>query len=101
MTKPKTPEQLAESKVRANHKRRIQRLWSGDLTLEEICDEIGMTRDEFLAEASAIGLENRPEPDVYVPTPEEVRMAAAEIRRKWSPEVLESRRVGHRYGMIE
>lgn len=103
MTKPKnlTPDQIAEIKQRANHKRRIKRLWGGDLTLEEICEEIGMTKAEFLAEAAALGLENRPEPDVYVPTPEAIRMEAAEIRRGWSPEVLESRRVARRHGMME
>lgn len=103
MTKPKnlTPEQIVEIKAAANFKRRIKRLWAGDLTLIEICEEIGMTEDEFLGHAKLLGLENRPEPDVYVPTLEEIRMAAAEIRAGWPPDVLESRRVVRRYGMLE
>lgn len=103
MTKPKnlTPEQIVEIKAAANFKRRIKRLWAGDLTLTEICEEIGMTEGEFLGHARSLGLENRPEPDVFVPTPEQIRMAAAEIRRGWPPDVLESRRVARRYGMLD
>jgi len=103
MTKPKnlTPEQIAEIKKAANHKRRIKRLWAGDLTLGEICEEIGMTEDEFLWHAKLLGLENRPEPYAYVPTPGEIRMAAAKIRSEWPADVLESRRVARRYDMLE
>lgn len=94
MTKPKrlTPEEIAAAKDRANWKRRIRRLWAGDLTMQEICEEIGMPRDEFLAAAAALGLRDRPEPDVYIPTPEQIRLAAAEIRAGWSRAELEARR---------
>lgn len=95
MTKKKwlTPEETAAAKEAANQKRRIRRLWAGDLTMEEICEEIGMPEAEFLAAAAALGLRDRPEPDVYIPTPEQIRLAAAEIRAGWSQAELEARRV--------
>ena len=95
MTKPKrlTPEEIAEAKEAANWKRRVRRLWAGDLTMQEICEEIGMPEDEFLAAAASLGLRDRPEPDVYIPTPEQIRLAAAEIRAGWSQAELEARRV--------
>lgn len=103
MTAPKnlTPEEIAEAKERANLKRRIRRLWTGDLTMEEIVEEVGMPEDEFLAIAATLGLHDRPEPDVYLPTPEEIRLAAAEIRRGWSRPELEARRCPSWRGMME
>lgn len=98
MTKPRrlTPEEIAEAKEAANAKRRIRRLWSGDLTMQEICEEVGMPEDEFLAAAAALGLYDRPEPDVFIPTPEQIRLAAAQIRAGWSRAELEARRVAWR-----
>jgi hypothetical protein len=94
MTAPKqlTPEQAAEAQAAANLKRRIKRLWKGDLTLEEIREETGMPVEEFLALAAGMGLVDRPEPDVYIPTADQIRMDTAAIRAAWSKSELESRR---------
>jgi hypothetical protein len=103
MTKPKrfTPEEAAAAKESANLKRRVRRLWSGDLTLGEICEELSLGEREFLALASSLGLHDRPEPDVYLPTPEQIRLAAAEIRADWTRAELESRRVPLLRGRLE
>jgi hypothetical protein len=103
MTAPKrlTPEQIAEIKERANLKRRVRRLWAGDLTLDEICDEIGMPRDEFLSLAATLGLVDRQEPDVYIPTVEQIRIGAAAIRSQWTQAELESRRMPRRDGTLD
>ena len=96
-----TPQQIADAKKAANLKRRVRRLWKGDLTLDEICEETGMPRDEFLALAASMGLVNRPEPDVYIPTPEEIRLSAAGIRAGLTQTELESRRVVARRGTLD
>jgi hypothetical protein len=96
-----TPQQIADAKKAANLKRRVKRLWKGDLTLDEICEETGMPSDEFLALAASMGLVNRPEPDVYIPTIEEIRLAAASVRSGWSQTELESRRVVGRRGTLD
>jgi len=92
VTARKSPEELRASRAAANEKRKLRRLWAGELVLEEICDEMGMTEDELLAFAASLGLEDRPESDAYLPTPEEIRLAAAEIRSRWTPAELEARR---------
>jgi hypothetical protein len=103
MTRPKrlTPEQVAAAKESANLKRRVRRLWAGDLTLGEICEELSLGEGEFLALAASLGLHDRPEPDVYLPTPEEIRLAAAEVRAGWTRVELESRRVPWTRGTLE
>jgi intergrase/recombinase len=103
MTAPKrlTPEQIAEIKERANLKRRVRRLWAGDLTLDEICEEIAMERDEFLALAATLGLRDRQEPDVYIPTVEQIRIKAAIIRSRWTQAELEARRMPRQDGRLE
>jgi intergrase/recombinase len=103
MTAPKrlTPEQIVEIKERANLKRRVRRLWAGDLTLDEICEEIGMLRDEFLALAATLGLTDRQEPDVYIPTVEQIRIEAAIIRSQWSQAELEARRMPRLDGRLD
>lgn len=103
MTRPKiiTPQQAAAAKESANLKRRVRRLWAGDLTLREICEELALGEAEFLALAAGLGLRNRPEPDVYLPTPEQIRLAAADIRAGWSRAELESRRMAGLRGTLE
>lgn len=96
-----TPQEIAVNKERANLKRRVRRLWAGDLTLDEICDEIGMQQDEFLALAASLGLRDRPEPDVFLPTPEQIRIEAAKIRAGWTRVELESRRVSWWRGRLD
>jgi hypothetical protein len=87
-----TPAELAASKERANRKRQLHRLWAGDSSLDEICDDLGMAEDEVLEFAQSLGLPPRPEPEFFLPTPEQIRMACAEIRSKWTQLERESRR---------
>ena len=103
MTRKKrlSPQQISENKARANLKRRVRRLWAGDLTLPEICDEIGLPESDFLELAASLGLRDRPEPDVFIPTPEQIREAAATIRAGWSRAELESRRVAWWRGRLD
>jgi hypothetical protein len=86
-----TPAELTASEERANHKRKLRRLWAGDSSHDEICEEMGMTSDEVLAFAAALGLPDRPEPEFYLPSPEEIRMACARIRAGWSQVEREAR----------
>lgn len=93
-----TPEEKSANKDRANLKRRMRRLWSGDLTMSEICEEMAMPHEAVAAFAASLGLGPREEPDVYVPTPQEIRQAAARIRMSWSPAEREARLGGRRLG---
>lgn len=92
--------ELAEHKERANRKRQIRHLWKGELTDEEIAETMGLTLGELLAFAESLGLPEREESAVYLPTPEQIRLAAAEIRRGWSRVELEARRMPW-HGMLE
>lgn len=76
----------------ANQKRAIRRMWNHDLSTEEICDELGFSMQQLFAAAQMLGLPDRVEPDVYLPTPEEIRLACAKIREGWSQSERESRR---------
>lgn len=93
-------DELAEHKERANRKRQIRHLWKGELTDEEIAETMGLTLGELLAFAESLGLPEREESAVYLPTPEQIRLAAAEIRRGWSRVELEARRMPW-HGMLE
>lgn len=86
------PEELAASKERANRKRQLHRLWAGDSSLDEICDDLGLTEDEVLELAQSLGLPPRQEPEFFLPTTEEIRLACAKIRAGWTPMERESRR---------
>jgi hypothetical protein len=93
MTAKKRPEEIEANRARANEKRRLRHLWKGELTLAEICDEMGMGEAALLEFAGSLGLGERPEFDVYMPTPEQIRLAAAEIRAGWTAAELEARRM--------
>ncbi len=93
MTAKKPSEEIEANRARANEKRRLRHLWKGELTLAEICEEMEMGEAELLAFADYLELDERPEIDVYLPTPEEIRLAAAEIRAGWSAAELEARRM--------
>lgn len=86
-----TPAELAAAKERANLKRRVRRLWAGDSTIAEICEEVEMTEEELRAFAVGLGLGERQEPTFYLPTPQEIRMETASIRAGWSQAERESR----------
>jgi len=100
MTARKTPEEIARNKERANRKRKLRHLWRGELTLDEIADELEMTVDGLLAMAEQMSLGPRPEDNSYIPTQEQIRLAAAEIRRGWTSAELEARRVSP-FGRLE
>lgn len=93
-----TPEEIAANKEVANRKRRLRRLWAGDLTMQEICEEMEMPLEALLAYAATLGLTDRVEPDVYVPTPAEIRQAAARIRFGWTQAEREARLGGRSFG---
>ncbi len=86
------PEELAASKERANKKRQLHRLWAGDSSLDEICDDLGMAEDEVLELALSLGLPARQEPEFFLPSPEEIRLECAKIRAGWTQMERESRR---------
>lgn len=86
-----TPEELKTAKEGANLKRRVRRLWAGDSSLSEICDEVGMDEPTLRAFASTLGLVDREEPECYLPTPEEIRLATAKIRSEWTQAEREAR----------
>lgn len=75
-----------------NQKRALRHLWKGELTLEEIAEEMGFSPEQLDAAVELLGLPERQEPDVYLPTREEILLAAAKIRAGWTPAELESRR---------
>lgn len=101
MTKRRlTPEELIEHKERANRKRQIRHLWKGELTDGEIAEEMGLSLDELLRFAEQLGLPARKESCVFLPTPEQIRIAAAAIRAGWTRAELEARRMPW-HGMLE
>jgi hypothetical protein len=88
----KSAQEIEANKEAANRKRKLRRLWSfSDLTFDEVCDEMGMTEPELLAYAKSLGMKDRVEPPVYMPTPERIRVAAAKIRAGWTEAERESR----------
>lgn len=86
-----TPEELQAAKERANLKRRVRRLWAGDSSLAEICDEVGMNEPALRAFAATLGLVERDEPECHLPTPEEIRLEMARIRFQWTQVEREAR----------
>lgn len=95
-------------KLTANQKRALRRLWSGDLDLLEIaedlsfstylwaeageeCEVMTFTVDTVMQAARSLGLNERPQVEIYLPTPEQIRVAAAEIRSGWTQREREER----------
>ncbi|NBW12102.1 MAG: hypothetical protein EBR82_29135 [Caulobacteraceae bacterium] len=88
----KSAEEIQANKELANQKRKLRRLWSySDLSFGEVCEEIGMDAASLIAYAKSIGLQDRVEPLVFIPTPEQIRVAAAEIRAGWTEAERECR----------
>ena len=85
------PDEIARNKKRANEKRKLHRLWAGDSTFAEICDEMGMTAEAVGVFAASLGLGERAEPEFYLPSPEEIRLETARIRAGWSQAEREAR----------
>jgi hypothetical protein len=86
-----TEEEIARNKKRANEKRKLHRLWAGDSTFAEICEEMGMTADGVREFAASLGLGDRPEPEFYLPSPQEIRLQTARIRAGWTQTEREAR----------
>ena len=98
-------------KLTANQKRALRRLWSGDLDLLEIAEDLTFSTylwvqageecevtsfdvADVVAAAAELGLHERPQVEIFVPSPEQIRVAAAEIRAGWSEREREERRKG-------
>lgn len=95
-----TEEEIARNKRRANEKRKLHRLWAGDSTFAEICEEMQMDAQEVTAFAASLGLGRREEPEFYLPTPEAIRLETAKIRAGWSQAEREARLEGARNGRL-
>lgn len=94
-----TEEELAASKARANIKRGLRRLWSGDSSEEEICDELGIGMEEL--QALKVELSLGPRQGFYVPSPARIRVECARFRASWSPAELDARIERARSGRME
>ena len=64
---------------------------SQDITNEEMASDLGMSLFEFLEACTEVGLKPREEPDIYIPSQEEIAAACAEIRLGWDEETVEAR----------
>jgi hypothetical protein len=80
-----------EGKAAANKKRQFRRLWASDCTLDELCDETAMTAAEVRVFADSLGLGERPEPEQYLPSHDEIRLQCAIFRAGWTQAERESR----------
>lgn len=95
-------------KLTANQKRALRRLWSGDLDLLEIAEDLSFSTylwsqageecevttfdvAAVIEAARSLGLTDRPQVEIYVPSPEQIRVAAAEIRSRWTQREREER----------
>lgn len=94
------PKLTAEGKAAANRKRQFRRLWKSDCTYDELCSEVGMTSAEVRIFANSLGLGERPEPEPYLPTPDEIRLQCAIFRAGWSQVEREARLGGRPLGRI-
>lgn len=118
-----SPDELLRSKVGANIRRSLRRLWAGDMEFDELLDavqptldgvraavaalrkegkettlcphavvaEMRLDPDAVVALAKEMGLGEREEPECYIPTPEEIRLATAKILAGLTPEEREQR----------
>lgn len=128
-----TPDELLRSKVGANIKRSLRRLWVGDMEFEELCEavqptlegvrkavatlrsegvriaadeaalveELRLKPEAVEALAAEMGLGPRVEPECYLPSAEEIRLATAKFRAGWSQSERESRLGGPSLGKME
>lgn len=78
-------------KLTPNQKRALRHLWKGELTLDEIAEEMCFTAEELDVAVALLGLPEREETDVYLPTREEILLAAAQIRAGWTQAEREAR----------
>ena len=78
--------------IDGGRKRALRRLWKGESTNEEICEELGWDTATLAQAVAFLGLPERVEPEVYLPTPEEIRLECAKLRFGWTPSERDSRR---------
>lgn len=97
-------------KLTPNQKRALWRLWMGEYSLEEIPEEMELATASFtdtescsvreftletvVMAARQMGLPERVEPDIYLPTQQEIRMACAVFRAGWTQAEREARMAG-------
>lgn len=77
----------------ANEKRKLRHLWKSDCPLDEIQEDMGFTAEKLEQARVFLGLPPAADREckAYLPTPEEIRLATAEIRSKWSQSEREER----------
>jgi hypothetical protein len=128
-----TPDELLRSKVGANIKRSLRRLWAGDIEFDDLLDavqptaegvkkaidtmrsegvsveadvdavvqEMRLSPDAVTAMAAEMGLGERVEPECYLPSAEEIRLATARLRSGWTQAELDSRLGGAGLGRMD
>lgn len=62
---------------------------------------MGLDSESLRDYAATLGLHDRPEPDCYLPTESEIRIATAEIRMGWSQAEREARLNGRPCDKLE
>ena len=95
------PNLSPEGRAAANRKRQFHRLWKSDCTHDELCEEMGMTAVEVRAFADSLGLGDRPEPEPYLPSREEIRRECAKFRAGWTQVEREARLEGRLPGRMD
>lgn len=60
-----------------------------------------MSADELRQYAATLGLADRPEPDFYLPTPLEIKLATARIRSEWTQQERDARLEGRLSDRLE
>lgn len=64
---------------------------SDEVTNEEMASDLGMGLAEFFEACTEVGLRPRVDPDVYMPTAEDIERETAKIRLAWDEETVEAR----------
>ena len=64
---------------------------SDEVTNEEMASDLGMGLAEFYEACTEVGLRPRVDPDVYMPTPEDIERETAKISLAWDEETVEAR----------
>ena len=74
----------------------IRRMTFRRVPREHIAEAVGMTVDELAERVTTIWRQARrgtPDDEEYCPTPDEIRQRTAELRRRWTPEQRDARRM--------
>lgn len=79
----------------------LMRLWYSDMKMDEIAEEMGLTKGQLQGAANRLRLGSRPpagqergKQPTDDPTPEEIAATCEEIRKRWSMEEEQRRRGG-------